>query len=54
MFRGFREVRTNERLLEEDRKRAREEWKKIKPETSMSVEECFAYIDEIFKVEAGV
>lgn len=49
----FREIRTRERITDEDRKRREEEtWLngagKIKPESDITVEECNAFWATIF------
>ena len=53
----FREIRTRERITEEDRRRLEEEERRqleehgylsIKPETEMTVEECMDYWNNIF------
>jgi len=52
----FREIRTQERITEQDRRREEEERRRleehgylsIKPETEMTVEECRDFIESIF------
>ena len=48
----FREIRTAERITEADerRRREREGFRKIKPETQITTEECNRFIDEMFRI----
>ena len=47
----FREIRTTERITEEDEKKNRENRKylKIKPETDITVDECTAFWNSLFQ-----
>ncbi len=43
---GFREIRTRERMTEEDERK--QNYKKIKPQSEMSVEELNQMINDVF------
>ena len=44
----FREIRTAERITEEDERKNRE-YLKIKPETDITVDECIAFVKSLFQ-----
>lgn len=46
----FREIRTAERIVEEDDRKNRE-YLKIRPETDITVEECTTFWNSLFQVK---
>ena len=44
----FREIRTTERITEEDERKNRE-YSKIRPETDITVDECKAFWNSLFQ-----
>ena len=44
----FREIRTAERIIEEDERKNRE-YLKIRPETDITVDECTAFWNSLFQ-----
>ena len=44
----FREIRTTERITEEDDRKNRE-YQKIRPETDITVDECTAFWNSLFQ-----
>ena len=44
----FREIRTAERITEEDERKNRE-YSKIRPETDITVDECKAFVKSLFQ-----
>ena len=44
----FREIRTAERIIEEDERKNRE-YLKIRPETDITADECKAFVKSLFQ-----
>lgn len=49
-FREIREIRTSEKISDNTVKKESENFKQIKPETDMTVEEARKFIDDLFKM----